>query len=97
MSIKNPLSPAGIEPATFQFLTQHLNHCATAIPDGTQNAKKYSGEFRGRRSVGRPGLRFADKIGRDIYKNQSVNSAQNTELLNVEAGCTESTGILISP
>jgi len=26
------MSPAGIEPATFQFVTQHLNHCATASP-----------------------------------------------------------------
>ena len=31
--MKNPLTPAGIEPATFQFVAQHLNHCATAVPD----------------------------------------------------------------
>ena len=30
--MKNPLTPAGIEPATFQFVAQHLNHCATAVP-----------------------------------------------------------------
>ena len=29
---KIPMTPAGIEPATFRFLAQHLNHCATAIP-----------------------------------------------------------------
>jgi len=29
---KNPLTPAGIEPATFWFVAQHLNHCATAVP-----------------------------------------------------------------
>jgi len=29
MSMKNPLAPAGIEPATFQFLAQHLNRCDT--------------------------------------------------------------------
>ena len=23
---------AGIEPGTFQFVGQHLNHCATAVP-----------------------------------------------------------------
>ena len=28
---ENPLTPAGIEPATFRFVTQHLNHCATAV------------------------------------------------------------------
>jgi hypothetical protein len=26
------MTPAGIEPATFRFVTQHLNHCATAVP-----------------------------------------------------------------
>ena len=30
--MKNPLTPAGIEPANFQFVAQHLNHCATAVP-----------------------------------------------------------------
>jgi len=32
MSMKNPLTPAGIEPATFRFVVQHLNHCATVVP-----------------------------------------------------------------
>jgi len=32
LSMKNPLTPAGIEPATFRIVTQHLNHCATAVP-----------------------------------------------------------------
>jgi hypothetical protein len=27
----NPLTPAGIEPATFRFVAQNLNHCATAV------------------------------------------------------------------
>ena len=26
------MTPAGIEPATFRFVVQHLNHCATAVP-----------------------------------------------------------------
>ena len=30
--MKNPLTPAGIEPATYQFVAQHLNHCPTAVP-----------------------------------------------------------------
>jgi len=29
--MKNPMTPAGIEPATFRFVAQHLNHCATAV------------------------------------------------------------------
>ena len=32
MSMKIPLTLAGIEPATFRFVAQHLSHCATAVP-----------------------------------------------------------------
>ena len=27
-----PSAPSGIEPATFRFVAQRLNHCATAVP-----------------------------------------------------------------
>ena len=30
--MKIPMKPSGIEPATFRFVAQHLNHCATAAP-----------------------------------------------------------------
>jgi len=29
--MKFPVTPAGIETATFRFVSQHLNHCATAV------------------------------------------------------------------
>jgi len=38
--MKNPLAPAGIEPATFRFVAQHLNHCATAVPESLLYASK---------------------------------------------------------
>jgi len=31
MLMKNPLTPAGIEPATFRFVAEHLNQRATAV------------------------------------------------------------------
>jgi len=33
---KIPVTPSGIELATFRLLAQHLNHCATAVPRLTQ-------------------------------------------------------------
>ena len=32
MSMKIPMTLGGIEPATFRIVAQHLNHCATAVP-----------------------------------------------------------------
>ena len=40
MSMKNPLTPAGIEPATYRFVAQHLNHCATAVRTQISNFTK---------------------------------------------------------
>jgi len=30
------MKPSGIKPATFRFVAQHLNHCATAVPNRNQ-------------------------------------------------------------
>jgi len=48
MSMKNPLTPAGIEPATFRFVAQRLNHCATAVP----KRNIYQEYFLGVKAVG---------------------------------------------
>jgi len=31
------MTPAGIEPATFRFVAQHLNHCVTAVTVCAEN------------------------------------------------------------
>jgi hypothetical protein len=38
------MTPSGIEPATFRFVAQYLNHCATI--SGTQTAHKFSELFQ---------------------------------------------------
>ena len=42
--MKTQLTPAGIEPATFRFVVQHLNHCATAVPPLTHNLSNIEAE-----------------------------------------------------
>ena len=43
--LRIPVTPSGIEPATFRFVAQHLNHCAIAVPHYrlfTQNKPKHN-------------------------------------------------------
>jgi len=42
--MKNPLTQPGIEPATFRFVAQHLNHCATAVPIIHKETSKLTNE-----------------------------------------------------
>jgi len=44
--MKNPLTLAGIEPATFRFVALRLNHCATAVPPLPSYAQPSSGITR---------------------------------------------------
>ena len=37
------MTPSGIEPGTFRFVAQYLNHCATAVP----NRNEYQEDFLG--------------------------------------------------
>ena len=46
MSMKNPMTPAAIEPATFRFVAQHLNHCATAVPFRHKKIKVKQSHYR---------------------------------------------------
>ena len=45
MSMKNPLTPTGIEPTTFRFVAQHLNLCATAVPTLLRAGNEFKGEI----------------------------------------------------
>jgi len=64
--MKNPLTLAGIEPATFRFVAQHLNHCATAVP---------------RSNLG-PSFKFYFQIFVENIKNSSQYSQNFSEILN---------------
>jgi len=46
--ILRQLTPAGIEPATFRFVAQRLNHCATAVPNRNQYQGYLLGDKGGR-------------------------------------------------
>jgi hypothetical protein len=39
---------AGIETATFRFVSQHLNHCATAVPNRNEYQEYFLGDKGGR-------------------------------------------------
>jgi len=62
MSMKNPLTPAGIEPATFRFVAQHLNHCAK----DRMPKKIFTNEVEGTRRSGRPRKRWKEEVERDL-------------------------------
>ena len=43
---KFPMTPAGIKPAAFRFVAQHLNHCATTVPISPRSVQNLKGNCR---------------------------------------------------
>ena len=39
VSVAPHLTQEGLEPATIRFVAQHLNHCATAVPNRTYSSQ----------------------------------------------------------
>ena len=55
------MTSAGIELATFRFVAQHLNHCATAVPDSQLvKLKIIFNVYRGKKNTTPPRLDITD-------------------------------------
>jgi len=64
MSMKNPLTPAGIEPATFQFVAEHLNHCPTVVPPQSTEGIKLKTKFQHTVNRSAAGIKLKTKFQR---------------------------------
>ena len=78
------MTAAGVEPATFRFVTKHLSHCLTAVPrmcmgtDGILNS--YGGELKVYGITGCDTLKFDmhHHIGGTYTLNQHGVTSQKT-------------------
>ena len=58
------MTPAGIEPATFRFVAQHLNHCATAVPVSYIYIYIYAGYTQKNGAVSKVNKKFISHLTR---------------------------------
>jgi len=65
-----PMTPSGIEPATFWFVAQHLNHCDTAV----SNRNEYQEYFLGRKGGRCVGLTLPPSWNLEIWEPQPPGS-----------------------
>ena len=89
--MKNPLTPGGIEPATFRFVAQHLNHCATAVPlvcTITGNKSKLHTEYIRNHYYGYPLLLHQHNSKYLTIQTQAVKSFKAQWLLFLQPGLT---------
>jgi hypothetical protein len=65
---KIPMTPSRIEPATFLFVTQYLNHCATAVPN--RNSTMNISWGKGGRCIGLTTLSHSCADRHEIWESQ---------------------------
>ena len=65
---KIAMTPPGIEPATFRFVAQHLNHCATAVP-----------EIEGIDRLLRESSDESDRIPESLYVQRKLRDDKTTD------------------
>ena len=70
------MTPSGIEPATFRFVAQHLNHCATAVllVNVIHKLKPFTG-----RPAGRPNSRWEDDVRNGLKNMKLVKWAEQVQ------------------
>jgi len=66
------MTPAGIEPATFRFVAQPLNHCATAVPEWSTKSEKKVAQTEGKASAAVCWLRPRIPIGSLPFTSSGV-------------------------
>ena len=73
------MTPSGIEPATFRFVAQHLNHCPTAVPTAIEARRitHYVTDFH------RYAQGYRLQITEDCYKKQKSLNLFHIHILNV--------------
>ena len=74
------MTPAGIEPATFRFVAQHLNHCATAVPPQKIIYSRISRDSEEKNETSKFifFLYFSDRASQYIYLNINQLDALNS-------------------
>ena len=96
------MTPSGIEPATFRFVEQHLNHCATAVPGSSSSSSSSSsvacmgerrgvyrvlvGKSEGKRPLGRPRRRWEVNIKVDLRQEVGCGAWTRSSWLRIGTG-----------
>ena len=81
MSMKIPMTPSRIEPATFRFVAQHLNHCATAVPNLNSVPKLFMCLYMLINCTFSSICYFISKNGRDVLSHPLKCQAMLPELI----------------